>query len=48
MLGPAGAAVAASDRAGADSIKTVINTAVTAEALAVTYLTGVIKKKRGQ
>lgn len=49
VLGPAGSALAATRKsaATADSIATVINTAVTAEALAVTFLSGVIANVKG-
>lgn len=44
VLGPAGTALAQS---GGNDPQTILNTAVTAEALAVTYLTGVIENVKG-
>ena len=47
VLGPAGSALAAISRTGADTIATVTTTAVTAEALAVTVLTAAVKAAPG-
>lgn len=49
VLGPAGSALAAGRKRGmaVDSVATVINTAITAEALAVTFLSGVIANVKG-
>jgi hypothetical protein len=47
VLGPAGSALAAISRSGADTVATVTTTAVTAEALAVTVLTAAVKAAPG-
>jgi hypothetical protein len=47
VFGPASSALAASTRSSGDSIDTVITTAVTAEALAVTVLTAAVKTSPG-
>ncbi len=47
VFGPASSALAASTRSTGDSIKTVVTTAVTAEALAVTVLTAAVKTSPG-
>jgi hypothetical protein len=47
VFGPASSALAAATRTSGDSIKTVVTTAVTAEALAVTVLTAAIKSSPG-
>jgi hypothetical protein len=52
VFGPAGSALAAGRRQevssmGGDSVATVINTAITAEALAITFLSGVIANVKG-
>lgn len=43
VLGPASAALAAAGRSEADNVKSLVTTAVTAEALAVTVLTAAVK-----
>lgn len=47
VLGPAGNAIAGTRREGGDSVKTVIDTAATAEALAVTVLSAAVKAVPG-
>jgi hypothetical protein len=47
VFGPASSALAAATRSTGDSVKTVVTTAVTAEALAVTVLTAAIKTSPG-
>jgi hypothetical protein len=47
VLGPASSALAAAGRAGADTVESVVTTAVTAEALAVTVLTAAVKTSPG-
>ncbi len=47
VLGPAGSALAASRQNGADTIESVVTTAVTAEALAVTFLTEAVRRLPG-
>lgn len=47
VFGPASSALAAATRSSGDSIDTVITTAVTAEALAVTVLTAAVKSSPG-